>query len=121
MRRLTPAEVEAYDVVPRAVAARVRIQHWRLLAPGTSGMTFGRLILLRTDDDRDGTRQIIAHELIHVGQYAEHGLFGFLARYVRAYVHQLCRLHSHRRAYLAIPFEQEAYAEADRWAARHLV
>jgi hypothetical protein len=119
MRGLSPAEVDAYDVLPRALAARVRIQRVPFLAPGSSGMTIGRVVLVRDDELRDGSRKIIAHELVHVRQYDERGVLRFLARYLADYARGLARLHRHRAAYYAIPFEEQAYAEADAWSARH--
>jgi hypothetical protein len=118
VRRLTPTEIESYDVLPRALAARVRIQRVPFLAPGANGMTIGRFVFLRNDGQFDGSRKLIAHELVHVRQYYELGLLRFLARYLRHYVRGLLRLKRHRAAYLAIPFEQWAYAEADEWLAR---
>ena len=118
MRRLTSAELDAYDVLPRALATRVRIQRVPFLAPGSSGMTIGRVVLLRNDGVYDGSRKIIAHELVHVRQYYELGLLRFLSRYVKCYVRALWRHRRHRVAYRAIPFEVQAYAEADEWSAR---
>ena len=118
MRRLTAAEIDAYDVLPRSLATRVRIQRVPFLAPGSNGMTIGRFIFLRNDGIYDGSRKIIAHELVHVRQYYELGLLRFLARYLSHYVRALLRLKRHRAAYLAIPFEAHAYAEADEWLAR---
>jgi len=118
VRRLAPAELDAYDVLPRALAARVHIQQVPFLAPGSSGMTIGRWIFLRHDGPHDGSQQIIAHELVHVRQYYERGLWRFLARYLADYARGLARLHRHRAAYYAIPFEVQAYAEADEWLAR---
>jgi hypothetical protein len=40
----------------------------------------------------------------------------FLWRYVAAYLRNRRRLRRHRDAYLAIPFEEQARAEAARWA-----
>ena len=37
MRRLTAAELDAYDVLPRALAMRARIQRVPFLAPGSNG------------------------------------------------------------------------------------
>jgi hypothetical protein len=118
VRRLTPTELDAYDVLPRALAHRVRIQRMPFLAPGANGMTIGRFVFLRNDGLFDGSRKIIAHELVHVRQYYELGFVRFLAHYLRDYVRALWRLKRHRAAYLAIPFEQHAYAEADEWLAR---
>jgi hypothetical protein len=118
MRRLTPAELDAYDVLPRALATRVRIQRVPFLAPGSNGMTIGRIVFLRNDGLFDGSRKIIAHELVHVRQFYELGMFRFLARYLASYVRSLAKHHRHRAAYLAISFEEQAYAEADEWLAR---
>lgn len=115
-RRLTDVELAAYDVLPRALAARVRVQKVPFLAPGTSGMTLGRWVLLTTDDDRTGARKLLAHELVHVRQWHEHGAVRFLARYLGSYVRQLARHRRHARAYRNIGFEIEAYDEADAWA-----
>ena len=119
MRRLTPREVAGYDLVPADIARRARVQRVPVLAPGTAGMTLGRLILLRRDDDRSGRRPLLAHELVHVEQYQRIGTARFLWRYVGEYARNLWRLCSHRRAYRAISFETEARASAARWADRH--
>ena len=115
MRRLTPQEIADYDLVPPEIARRARVQRVPVLTPGVDGMTFGRLILLRRDDDRAGHRVLLAHELVHVEQYARLGAARFLRRYLREYFVNLWRLRSHRQAYLAISLEAEARAEAARW------
>jgi hypothetical protein len=118
VRRLTDAELRAYDHVPRAVAARVRVLRVPVLAAGADGMTLDRFVLVLRDDpeDRTGGRELLAHELVHAAQWAELGLVRFAWRYVTAYARNLRRLRSHEQAYLAIPFEQEARAAADAWA-----
>lgn len=121
MRRLTTTELDAYDVLPRALATRVRIQRVPFLAPGSSGMTIGRFVFLRNDGLFDGSRKIIAHELVHVRQVSELGLLRFLARYLMGYARALVKLRRHRAAYCAIPFEVQAYAEADEWLLRRKV
>ena len=118
MRRLTAPEVAGYDLVPVEIARRARVQRVPVLSPGMHGMTLGRLILVLRDDDRTGCRKLLAHELVHVEQYARLGAARFLWRYVGEYFSNLRRLRSHRRAYLAISLEVEARAEAARWAAR---
>lgn len=116
MRRLTPQEIAAYDLVPADLARRARVQRVPLLAPGSHGMTVGRLILVLRDDDRSGKRTLLAHELIHVEQYADLGIIRFLLHYVREYFVNLWRLRNHQQAYLAISFEAAARAAAARWA-----
>ena len=116
-RRLTPAELAAYDVLPRTLAERVRVQRVPVLAPGASGMTIGRWVFVTSDTDRSGTRKLLAHELVHVRQWHELGAPRFLVRYLASYARQLVRHRSHRRAYRAIGLEVEAYDEADTWSA----
>ncbi len=119
VRRLSPAEVEAYDVVPQWVAERAVVIRVPVLPPGALGMTTGRFVLLKRDEPTDGSSTLIAHELVHVRQFAQQGRLLFGARYFSAYLRHLVRLRSHRQAYLAIPAEVEAYASARRWATRH--
>ena len=118
MRLLYPAELAAYDHVPLDVSARVRVIRVPVLPPGADGMTLGRFVLVRRDEgtDRTGQRKLLAHELVHARQWAELGVGPFLRRYLSAYAGNLCRLRRHRAAYLAIPLEEEARAEAERWA-----
>jgi hypothetical protein len=116
MRALTTTELERFDHVPGTDALRARIALVPLLQPGTAGMTLGRLILLRRDHVSD--EELLAHELVHVRQWRERGVVGFLRRYLTDYARGLGRLRSHRRAYLAIPAEQEARRLAAEWAAR---
>ena len=115
MRRLEGPELAGYDLVPRSVAERVRVQRVPILPPGASGMTIGRFVLLRRDDDRSGNRELLAHELVHARQFTEVGVIRFLATYVRDYGRALVRHRAHRAAYLAIPAEAEARAEAAAW------
>ena len=81
-------------------------------------MTLGRLILVLRDDDRSGRRTLLAHELVHVAQYAQWGTTRFLWRYVREYGINLWRRRNHLQAYAAISFEVEARAAAAVWTAR---
>ncbi|MCY4423721.1 MAG: hypothetical protein OXC06_11700 [Acidimicrobiaceae bacterium] len=118
MRRLTPQEIAGYDLVSPEIARRARVQKVPVLSPGMAGMTLGRLILVLRDDDLSGRRVLLAHELVHVEQYAELGAARFLRRYLREYLGNLRRLRDHRRAYLAISLEAEARAEAARWSER---
>lgn len=116
MRRLEGPEISGYDIIPMAVARRVRIVRVPVLASGADGMTLGLFIFLRHDSDRSGTRQLIAHELVHVQQYIELGSRQFLIRYVRDYLREFRRRRNHHQAYLAIPFETEARDLAAAWA-----
>jgi hypothetical protein len=116
-RSLSKAELVRYDHLPRATVGRARLHRVRRLASGAHGMTVGRhVFLVRGNEDRP---VLLAHELVHVRQYAEQGVIRFLARYLRDYLRNLGRLRNHRAAYLAIPAEVEARAETGRWAAAH--
>lgn len=119
MRHLIPAEIAAYDLIDAELARRVRIRTVPVLAPGTSAMTLGRLVLMRRDDIRDGSSELMAHELVHVRQFAELGWLPFLARYLGDYLRGLWHHRRHRAAYLAIPLEIEARAEAAAWRSEH--
>ena len=69
-------------------------------------MTLGRFVLVRRGHERD--RGLLAHELVHVRQWREHGPVRFLARYLGAYITNRRRGLGHRAAYESIPFEIEA-------------
>ena len=116
-RRLSPAEVAAYDLVPARVSERAVIIRVPVLPPGAAGMTSGRFVLLKRDEPVDGSSTLIAHELVHVRQFLELGRIGFGLRYFSAYLRNLARLRNHQRAYRAIPAEVEAYATSRAWAA----
>jgi len=118
VRRLEGPELVSYDLIGPDLLRRVRIMKVPILTPGTSGMTIGVVVMLRRDDDRTGNRKLIAHELVHVDQYSRQGVVGFLIRYARDYLRCLARHRRHREAYLAIPAEIEARAEAEKWVER---
>lgn len=118
MRRLEGPELSRYHLIPAELAARVRVVQVPVLPPGAAGMTIGRFVFLRSDTDRSGRRELLAHELVHVRQYAEHGTLGFLRHYLSQYASSLRTHRRHRRAYLEMPFEIEARTEARRWRER---
>ena len=53
---------------------------------------------------------LIRHELVHVRQMGELGMVRFLWTYVRHYLRNRRRGMPHHQAYLAIPYEVEAFA-----------
>lgn len=118
MRRLEGPEIQSYDVLRRELAERVRIVRVPVLPFGSNGMTIGRFVLLRTDNDRSGNRKLLAHELIHVRQWHEAGCWAFLRTYLGDYFRELRSSRCHRDAYLAIRAEREANALADNWERR---
>jgi hypothetical protein len=113
-RRLTDAEVSAYGVILAAARARkVRVVGFPVLPPRATAMTVDTVILVRPQGRDDAV--LLAHELVHVRQWGELGVVGFLRRYVAAYVRNLVRLRRHHDAYLAIPLESQAREEARQW------
>lgn len=79
--------------------------------PGAAGITLGPLVIVRRGRERD--ELLLRHELVHVAQWRRHGVVGFLARYLGAYLRWRLRGYGHRAAYLRIPLEASA-----EWRAR---
>ncbi len=117
-RNLEPDEIDVYDHVASAVLGRVRLMRTNLLPPAADGMTIGRFIFLRGDRIQDRSTALLAHELVHVRQFAELGPVRFFSQYLGAYFKNVWKLRNHRAAYLAIPLEQEAREAASSWASK---
>ena len=79
-------------------------------APGASATTLGRFIFIR--ERALGSDRLLRHELVHVRQWRELGVPGFLRRYVLAYLRWRVRGYPHWSAYRRIPLEVEAEWEA---------
>ena len=62
--------------------------------------------------------QLARHEAEHVRQWREHGVVGFLVRYLGAYLAWRLRGYPHWAAYRRIPLEVEAEWVARREVAR---
>ncbi|HVR79911.1 MAG TPA: DUF4157 domain-containing protein [Acidimicrobiia bacterium] len=60
-----------------------------------------------------GSRSLLAHELVHVRQWFELGVLGFLWRYLGGYLRGRLSGLGHREAYLGIELEVEARRLAD--------
>ena len=75
-------------------------------APGASATTLGPLILIRRA--AAGNERLIAHELVHVRQWRDLGVAGFLRRYLGAYFRWRLYGYGHWAAYRRIPLEVEA-------------
>jgi hypothetical protein len=78
------------------------------LGGGVVALTIGRRVWIspRADD----VEPLIRHELVHVRQMGEHGILPFLWKYLLHYLRNRRRGMRHHEAYLAIPFEVEAFA-----------
>jgi len=112
-RRLTPEDLDRYGHVPRSLLQQVTLRETTFLPRGADGVTIGKNVYVRPGFLERPT--LLAHELVHVRQYAEMGLVRFLATYVREYAQNLLRLRSHRSAYLAISLEKQARIETREW------
>ena len=90
--------------------------HWLWLdgpvPPGASAITIGPVISLRRA--AFGDARLLRHEEAHVRQWRELGFFGFLRRYLGAYLRWRLRGYGHWAAYRRIPLEVEAEWEARR-------
>jgi hypothetical protein len=78
--------------------------------PGAAAITLGRVVSVRRRFA--GDERLLAHELVHVRQWRRLGVFGFLRRYVGAYLRWRLRGYGHWAAYRRIPLEVEAEWEA---------
>jgi hypothetical protein len=87
---------------------RARIVVVPFLLPGIAGTTVGRWVLIARGHERD--KRLLAHELVHVGQWQELGAVRFVLTYLGAYVSGRLRGLGHLAAYEAIPQEREARA-----------
>ncbi len=78
----------------------------RLVAPGAAATTLGRFVFIRPD--ALGSARLVRHELVHVRQWRQLGVVGFLRRYLGAYLRWRARGYPHWAAYRRIPQEIEA-------------
>ncbi len=118
IRRLSSAEIGSYDVVSADLAIRVKLMRMPFLLGPYQGMTVGRYVVLTRNVRPDGWSPLLAHELVHVTQWAELGVVGFLARYLWSFATGLWRHRSWQAAYRNIGLEQDARRGAEAWAQR---
>jgi Domain of unknown function (DUF4157) len=91
----------------------------RLWGQGIQAMTLGYNVYVDPRVIAGPARRfglLMAHELVHVRQWREQGLFGFSGRYLTGYLHGRRERLGHRGAYLQIEQELEARAIASRVA-----
>ena len=96
--------------------------HWLWVGgpvpPGSAGITLGSVVIIRKAAARDGGfADLLAHEQVHVRQFAELGVGRFLARYLKSYARFRLYGYGHWQAYSRIPLEVEA--RVDGRAHRH--
>ena len=100
-----PVEPESVEVRPAPALLR------RVWGKGIKAMTIRNRVyvepgLLDTPSPRGGL--LLVHELVHVRQWTDLGVLGFLRRYLTDYLSGRFKGLGHRKAYLAIGLEQEA-------------
>lgn len=72
-----------------------------LIPNWAAGQTWGRFILLNRQHAEHVNAGLIAHELVHVMQWRQHGILGFAWKYLTGLI---------KHGYKAHPFELEADA-----------
>lgn len=88
---------------------RTKAYRNRWLCPkSATGITLFGVVFVR--NRRDITPQLLLHEKIHCCQQLEWGYIPFFLLYGIEFVYHYLRLRDRRRAYMAISFEREAYA-----------
>ena len=116
-RRLRDVERAAYAAIcPPARLDAVRVARIPFVPGGFAGITLGTTVFLTHAEPDDGTSKLIAHELVHVRQWGERGVAGFLRWYLADYARKLRRHRRSRLAYLEIEAEREARLTAALWA-----
>lgn len=119
-RVLSKAELDSYDVIDRSLAETVRVFDVPLVPGGYAGITVGRFIFLAKAVPADGASTLMAHELVHVGQYAKIGVPRYISAYLKSFFPGLFRLRNWNEAYRAIPTEVEARNVSGDWHRRRV-
>ena len=117
-RSLNEDEINSYDVLSPELARRVRVFSVPFIPGGYLGITLGSCILLACDVEEDGSSALLAHELVHVQQWYDHGRLGFSRRYLSSFGKNLTEQKRWKRAYQQIDAEIEARLETVEWLQR---
>jgi hypothetical protein len=83
----------------------------RVWGKGIRAMTIRHRVYVEPDLLTGQTRKdalLLVHELVHVRQWHDLGVFGFLWRYLSDYLRGRLKGLDHRKAYLEISLEREA-------------
>lgn len=88
----------------------------KILGPHVRAITIVRMIVInQTLFERvvaGSEPELLAHELIHVAQWEDHGIVAFVWAYARDYLRLRLLGATHDAAYRSIGFEYQAYAGA---------
>ena len=83
----------------------------RLLLPrNVAAITLGRRIWIARELPPAEHEALLRHELVHVRQMEQLGVFVFVVRYLGEYLANRVRRMGHDAAYRAISFERKAFA-----------
>jgi hypothetical protein len=96
-------------ILPSNVRVRIGYPRWLLLPRNVAAITLGRRIWIARELLPAEHEALLRHELVHVRQMEEHGVFVFLVRYLGEYLANRVRRMGHDAAYRAISFEREAF------------
>lgn len=94
--------------LPENTVLRKANDFFNLVSPVTAGITFGYGIYIR--EDMWGDRGLVAHELVHVGQYERYGSVG---AFLRDYLEECLTI-----GYPDGPLEQEAIKRSQEICAK---
>ena len=108
------------DVAPLASVTVRLVPAWlaRVWGRGTEAMTVRNVVFASQSAlERIGVGDalvLLSHEAVHVEQWREYGVVGFLVRYLGDYVRGRAVGLPHHVAYRAIRFEREAVERSER-------
>lgn len=117
-RALNEVELAAYDIIPTALARQVLIVNIPFMPGRFEAITLGTIIATTRELPDDGTSELLAHELVHVGQWEDDGKVRFALDYVSQFAKGFASLRSWNQAYLRIGAEVEAREHAADWCDR---
>jgi len=117
-RRLNLTELSSYDVLPDEILKNVKVIKMPRISKTFTGITLGKYIFLSKKLEYDGKSLLIAHELVHVRQWHELGVIGFLWKYLSEFFKGLVKEKNWMKAYNKISLEQEAQLIANLWQER---
>lgn len=117
-RPLNEVELNSYDLVDVELAKKVRIFRTIYIPGGFHGICLVNWIFFTRDVADDGESTLLAHELIHVRQWQQRGVFGYLSWYLRSFGTCLRKQRRWMPAYHDIEAELEAKQEAREWFQR---
>jgi len=114
-RPLNDVELDSYDLIDRDLAEKVRLFKIFYIPGGFDGICLVNSIFLTRPVPADGESMLLAHELIHVRQWNQRGVLGYLSWYLRGFGTNLRQERRWKPAYNIIEAELEAKREARAW------